>query len=272
MNFETQLEREQRQARERRENLVGACVTLLVGALLIGVAILSAGCASGDGAKWYAPATWLSHRPADVADRAAKVEATAERAAVKAAQRATHETAYALAVAPASRPVEVATSANEVARGLLDQVAGPMSVDETARLRQLVADLLSENAEVRAAAEKQRATDAANVAEVSQKLARAQSAVDAAAGKLREAFERENALANELRAQRALMWIAGGIAVLCAAGWVYVRFFLGGLPMAAGKVLRDLRAKRPDIAEVVTPMFDGYLNRHEQAAIARHAQ
>lgn len=230
-----------------------------------------AGCASGSSAKWYAPATWLSSRPAGNVDRAQASETIAEKAAVKAAQKATHQTSVALASAPSSRPVIVATEANATALALLDQAAGPLDAAELASIREMVAGLLSENAEIRAKAEKERAAQAKDVAEISVRLTKAQAATEAAEGKLRQAFDRENALANELRSQRALLWIAAGVAVLCAAGWVYLRFFLGGLPMAAGKLMRDLRQTKPDVAAVVGPMFDTYLNRHEQAAIARHA-
>jgi hypothetical protein len=57
--------------------------------------------------------------------------------------------------------------------------------------------------------------------------------------------------------------------VLLAAGWLYAQLALGGIPGAAGKVLRDLRASNPSVADVVTPLFDSYLNRHEQDRIRK---
>lgn len=240
--------------------------------IAIGLAAILTGCASSSGVRWYAPATWFSAREATSADKASAKQDAARDAAVKAAQRLTHETADALASAPPSRPVEVATEANAGAVALLDQAAGPLTAVELAAVRKQVAGLLSDNAALRAEAEAARAKSRENVAALSERLAKADAAVAAAQRDLRAAFDRENALANELRAQRALAWIAGGMALLCALGWVYLRFAVGGLPRAAGLLMRDLRSAHPDTAKIVAPLFDSYLNRHEQAAIARHAQ
>lgn len=232
--------------------------------------LLMCGCTSNGGTRWYAPATWFSHAPASAVDNAERKEDAARDAVIKAAQKASHETAFALAAAPASRPVAVAKETNAEAVALLDQAGGPLDAATVARLRATVSGLLSENASLREAAEKQREAEQRGIAEVSAALAKAEKQSDEAQGKLRAAYDRENALANELRSQRALLWIAGGIAALLAAGWVYAQFALGGIPMAAGKALRELRTTRPDIAAVVTPLFDSYLNRHEQAQIAKH--
>jgi len=240
-------------------------------AVLVPVLLLS-GCASGTGAKWYAPATWFSHAPADKVDRAQDKEEVARHAVVKAAQRSAHSTAAALAAAPTSRPVAVASDSAASTIALLDQAAGPMQAEDLARLRATVAGLLSDNAELRAKAEAQRAADARNIGEVSAALAKAEAASEAAASKLRIAFERENALANELRGQRALLWIAGGVALLLAAGWLYARFALGGIPGAVGAGLARLRAADPKAGEIATGIFDQLLNRHEQERIARAAR
>jgi regulator of replication initiation timing len=239
--------------------------------LLSTLCALAGGCASGTGAKWYAPASWFSHAPAGAVDRAEAKQDAAREAAVKAAQRATIETAEALAAAPASRPVEVATESNAAAVALLNQAAGPLSVADLAALRKQVAGLLSENATLRAEAEKSRTAARAHDAALSERLAQADAAVAAAGAKLRDAFERENALANELRSQTALAWILGGVALLGCVAYVYVRFALGGIPGAVGGALRTLRAQNPTAADALTPLLDGLLNRHEQAAIAKHA-
>lgn len=240
-------------------------------AVLVPVLLLS-GCASSTGAKWYAPATWFSHAPADKVDRAQDKEEVARHAVVKAAQRSAHSTAAALASAPASRPVAVASDSAALTVALLDQAAGPMQAEDLAKLRVTVAGLLSENAEIRAKAEAQRAADEQSIGEVSAALAKAEAASEAAAAKLRTAYERENALANELRTQRALLWIAGGVAVLLAAGWLYARFALGGIPNAVGRGLAALRARNPAAGMAATEIFDQLLNRHEQRRIAKHAE
>jgi hypothetical protein len=240
---------------------------------LAAVAILSlTGCTTAPGSKWYAPATWFSHAPADRVDRAQDKEEVARHAVVKAAQRSAHSTAAALAVAPASRPVAVAADSNASAVALLDQAAGPMEAQDLASLRATVAGLLSENAEIRAKAEAQRATEARTIGEVSAALAKAEAKSEEAAGKLRTAYERENALANELRSQRALFWIAVAVAALVAAGWLYARFALGGIPNAVGAGLARLRATNPQAGELATNIFDQLLNRHEQERISRAAR
>lgn len=230
------------------------------------------GCATGSSAKWYAPATWFSAAPAAKLDRAISTEETARHAVIRSAQKSAHTTAAALASAPASRPVALATETNTATVALLDQAAGPMQADELSRLRATVAGLLSDNADLRARAEAQRAADARSIGEVSAALAKAEAASEAAASKLRIAFDRENALANELRGQRALLWIAGGVALLLAAGWLYARFALGGIPGAVGRGMAALRARNPAAAMAATEVFDSLLNRDEQRRIAKHAE
>lgn len=242
-----------------------------VAATLAALALSGCGSSGVSSARWYAPATWFSHAPAAAVDRAERKEDAARDSAIKQAQRATHETDFALRASTPSRSVSVATAANADAVALLDQAAGPLGAGELAAIQKRVADLLSENAKLRADAEAATAAQRETAAQIGDKLAKAQAAADVAERGLRAAFERENALANDLRTQRALAWIIGGVAVLCAAGWIYLRFALGGLPMAAGKLMRDLRASNPAVAPVVESLFDRYLNRHEQAAISKHA-
>jgi hypothetical protein len=205
-------------------------------------------------------------------DKAEAKQDVARDAAVKAAQKATHETAEALAVAPASRSVEVATEANAQALALLDQAAGPMTATELASIRKQIAGLLSDNAALRTAAEQARVKERAGDAVVADRLAKADAAVAKAGEDLRKAFDRENALANELRSQTALVWILAVLVLLAVAGWIYVKIAFGGIPMALGGTMRILRARHPEAAALVEPILDGYLNRHEQAAIAQHAQ
>ncbi len=236
------------------------------------LALVLCGCATTGGARWFAPATWFSSSEAKSADKAgAKLDEARERA-IKAAQATAHETKHALEAAPESRAVEVARESNDQTVTLLDQVAGPITASEADRIRRQVDGLLSDNAALRAEGEKLRAANRAQLVALSGQLEKFATAFAKAQGELRTAFERENALANELRTQRAVAWIAGGIAVLCAAGWIYVKFFLGGMPTAIGLALKKLRAERPELAEQVAPFYAKYLNRHEQAAIARHAE
>lgn len=234
----------------------------------IAVLVLS-GCANGNGARWYAPASWFSHAPADAVDATAKKEDAARNAVIKAAQKSSHETSFALAAAPASRPVAVATDLNASTVALLDQAAGPLDAETVARLRSLVAGLVSDNAALRESAQAQQAKEQRTISDVSAALAKAETKSDAAEAKLRAAFDKENALANELRSQRALLWIAGGVAFLLACGWVYVRYALGGIPSAIGQGLAVLRRDHPEAGKVATDVFNSFLNRHEQTAIRK---
>ena len=232
--------------------------------------ILLTGCASGtSGVKWFAPATWFSGAPATAVDKAEDKQDAARRLAIRAAQKSVHETAEALAVAPDSRPVDVATEANASALGLLDQAAGPLTASDLATIRKQVAGLLSDNAKLRAAAEKDRGNIRETYAALSDRLAKADQAVISAGSKLREAFERENALANQLRSQHALMWILGGVAVVAAIAWGYLQVTLGGLPSALGAARRALEIKSPDLAAAVAPFYSDALDRNEKAAIKR---
>lgn len=241
------------------------CATILM-------MLIVSGCASGGGARWYAPATWFSDVPANRVDAAASKEDKARDDVIRQAQRTAHQTGIAIAAAkPESRAISTAGEFANSTVALLDQAAGPIQSADLARLRATVTGLLSENAETRASAERQRATEQRNIDEVSAKLAKAESASDAANAKLRKAFERENELANELRAQRALVWISCGIAVLLAIAWLYVRFAIGGIPTALGRGLAVLRQKNPEAADLATQIFDSYLNRHEQQRISKEA-
>lgn len=194
--------------------------------------LLLSGCATGQNAHWWSPGTWFSHREANASDKATAKQDAAQDAAVKMAQKLVHETAEALALAPDSRPVAVATDSNAEAMALLDQAAGAVTAGELAKIRARVAGLLSENAAIRAAAEQERAHERANSAEISKKLAKADAKVAATSRELRDAIERENALANEYRNLQAAFWIAVVAVVVVAGLGFYVRLQLGGVGAA----------------------------------------
>ena len=235
-------------------------------AVILSVLLLS-GCASNGGARWYAPASWFSHAPASSVDTAAVKVERAEDAVVKGAQKSAHETQVALMTVPDSRSTGVARRSNDTTVALLDQVAGPLSAADIAGIREMVAGLTSENAELRAKAERdwQRSQEDINAA--SKKLTDANAKLGAAQDKLRVAFDRENELANQLRAQRAMFWIAAGVGVLGVAGWLYVRLTLGGLPTALGRSLNSLRETAPDVADKLVNALDVELSPAEQTLV-----
>lgn len=208
-------------------------------------ALLLTGCATGTGSKWYAPATWLSGHAASAVVRAEakaeKAETKADAAADSVVHSANVETAkagIALAAVPAGRARDAAARFNANASGLLSQVT-PLTAAESAELRQLVADLLSENQHTAADAEaRQRAAESElsrlsnELTEANAKVASAHQSLADKNAALRSAFSRENELANELRAQRARFWIVVGVAVVLLGFGIYARLALGGVGAA----------------------------------------
>lgn len=67
----------------------------------------------------------------------------------------------------------------------------------------------------------------------------------------------------------------GLMALLALVGfglYAWVQFKFGGIPKALGAGLAELRSKHPEAGALATAIFDTNLNRHEQAAIAKHAE
>lgn len=236
-------------------------------------ALMLAGCTT-TGKHWWSPATWGSSRPATQVVAAETRLDAAQDKAIRTARAEVSKAGIALASAPESRPVEVSRRTIANAQALLDQVAGPLTAEEAADIRRIVADLLSENAATRAAAEAKQATAEERIAAVSRDLAAKSDALDAANTKLAAAFARENALADELRNERARRaWIIGGASLLIlilGAGWLYVQIAAGGIPKALGSVLKSLDEKSPEQANAIRALIDPVLNRIEQAVIRKH--
>lgn len=217
------------------------------------------------------PMTWFSGSEGRTAARAdAKLEGAREKA-LEAAQKTAHETAEALAVAPASRPVEVARESATATVTMLDQAQGPLTAAEATRIRRQIEALVSENAALRKQGEKLREEERGQLLRISEQLDRAERARDKATGDLQAAFARENELANTLRNQRFIIIAAGILAAIGYLGFLYLRFAYGGIPEAIGRGLSELRMKHPTAGDAATQIFDQYLNRREQTAIAKHS-
>jgi len=212
----------------------------------LGVFLCLTGCAStGHGVRLWAPATWFSHAPAAAADKAhaeqTKADAVADSAADKATRAAHVEIAkadFASISLPPSRATDLVRRFNANGLGLLDQVE-PLTAAEASELRTLVSSLLSQNAETVATAEKKQAEAENESSRLSRELASARADATAASqradnadAKLRAAFDRENALANDLRAQHARFWIAVAAFVIVSAFALYAKLALGGVGAA----------------------------------------
>ena len=184
-------------------------------------------------ARWYAPATWFKGSESTALARAQHAEATATAPLVQAAREAVHETTLALASAPASRPVEVATHSSQQAATLLDQLAGPLTAAEATALRTRVAQLLSQEAATRAQAEAARADRDAALGRLSTRYEETQAALNRAQADLQAAFTREHAVAQEARAFRARLWWGGGVAALIIVLLWLIPLFTRAIPALA---------------------------------------
>jgi hypothetical protein len=258
--------------------------------IAIVLAVTLTGCVSPKkGATWYNPGTWFKHSEATATDKARAAtaaasthERTASELLIKDAQKDIAATGEAIAAAPSSPPTALAKTLNARAGDSITAAIGGLAPDALASIRRMVADALSDDAKRRLGGEKALAARDAENSALAQQLSETRAALSEAEGKLRakeadlrQAFDRENALANAYRNERFLRWAAiiGGslLTLICAAGWVYVRFALGGIPQALGKGMAVLRAKDPEAATIAEQIFDGLLNRSEQQRISKHS-
>lgn len=235
---------------------------------MVAILFLS-GCATGPaGSTWWNPGTWFSHHAAASVDSAAVKVDKKEDAAVKAAQTEVVKTGEALEAAPPSREVELAKRFNGNAETLLAQATGPLSLGDSAALKALVRDLRSETAATREKAEKAQKKAEESLSELSADLQEAQGKLAKAETNLRAAFERENALANKYRNIRFVAVGAVVLSLVLGGLWLYVRYSVGGLPAAVGRMLADAQGKSPQLAGDIRSLLDAVTNRHEQAAIS----
>jgi hypothetical protein len=187
------------------------------------------------------PSTWrLGGSPLDKHERAAQKLAAAQSEAVGAAQAAVHKAEAAIAVAPPSRPVAVASDFVSQARALLDQAHGAPSAADEAAWRQLVAGLVSENAAIRTAAEKQHAAAIATTADLAHRLAAATATAERANTRALDYARQSEALADFARKLKLGFYALVGLLVLGTVLSLAARFVpaLG----AAAKVVNAIAA------------------------------
>ncbi len=238
-------------------------------ACLLALIVLLSGCTASPGKSWWNPATWRSAKESSAHATAQSQTAKQRDALLKEAQKATHETSQALAAAPESRPVAVATESNQSATQLLDQALGSLPLDEQTRLRERVAALLSENEAIRTAAERERAAARTTAAEFSRLYETARAAEIKATADLAAAFTRENALADKYRNEQLQKWAGFGVSALMTGLALYLRLNPASVPAAAiGKALAFADRDAPHKASVLRDSLDPFLNRNEQASIS----
>lgn len=242
--------------------------------IILMVFLAMPGCQSAGGGKgvtWYNPTTWFSGKAGrDSAAIEAKTD-KAEDKALREAQKAVKATGEALAVAPDSLPVATAKQSNADAQSLLDQLAGPMTAEDAARVREQVRLLTSSLEEERRLGAEMRRESTERVAKISTELAKLAEMKRQNDADLAKAFERENSLANELRNERWWSWFwritLGALVIIGLVAFVYVRLTLGGLPTALGKSLNTARATNPELAKFMTEHLDDNLSLPEQKLI-----
>lgn len=247
------------------------------------------GCATNPrdtGVRVWNPLTWFSRSEATASDRAeAKlatartVEDSARENLLRVAQRDAHEAALALLSAPPSRPVEIASEAADQAVANLDQALGSLSADTREAIRRQITALLSDNATLRAEGESLRTTQrerdaqaARDLTAAARRTTAAEAVADTARADLRSAYDRENALANELRAQIWQTWLSRGAAAIATLVALAYRANAFGMADGIARGLADLRKKQPGVADLATGALDVGLNRAEQTTLSRLVQ
>ena len=211
--------------------------------LLLALCALSllAGCVGPDSSlRVLHPGTWFSGREVKRVEKtAAKVE-LAQAENIRVARSEVAKASQALAAADTTaRPVQLSQRFVDNALPLLDQVAGPMTAKEAAELRELVAGLLAG----KVSAEAKQAAAERSVTEISAHLESVQTALDEAEIKLRDGFRRENQLADQYRAEKALRWILIGVLIISAGGLTYLRIQFAVLGGGVASALADVARK-----------------------------
>ena len=155
---------------------------------------------------------------------------------------------------------------------LLAQAVPGVTAEQLAAVRQLIADLRSEDAKVVAAAEaRQRAAEGSNAA-LSRELGETSAKLTAAETRAGEIAEKNAEMAGELM---ALRWAAAAgtvLTVVAGLAAVAYRANVGGMATGIARGLADLRLKDPGTADLATAALDGGLNRAEQTKIAVRVQ
>lgn len=233
----------------RHDLLKLATTALLIGLVALWLLFVT-GCASpaGRGSRLL-PWNWFSPDRVAQLEKAESKTAAAETAAVKAAQVENAKTIEALKTAPsADRSVQVATRTANNAQLLLDQAVGPVPPETVFKLRETVAALVSENAELRATGEAAQARDERTIATQAQKLDEARAREDTLTEKLKASDLRYQAEAAQARKWK--FWI-----VAIVGGWLALQI-LSGLAKFYPPLAPIARAAGAVSAPVAQAMLD----------------
>lgn len=201
-------------------NRASALIIVLVAVALLGVVGVTVPPPGGKGASWFAPSTWVSHKPADKVDDANKKVSQSGSEIVHAGHVEAFKVGEALNYVPDSPATTLAKRFSLNSLSLLGQVD---TVTEANELRTLVLDMLSKDAARVAAAELRQREAEKSETKLAARHIQDQQALVKANGDLRGAFEERNALANELESEHARNVILISLAVILLGVACYFR-------------------------------------------------
>jgi|GEM_PF-2313109 len=214
-------------------------VAVLLAVLAVGTLWLS-GCASHGGSRGsrVLPWNWFARDNVAALEKAEGQAAFASAALVKEAQANVRASGHAIAVAPASREVQVAHEFNTRADAQLSQAVGSVTATEDASLRELVDRLRSELVAERESGTRELAARDRNAAVLSDALAKSEAAVVAATERLKVSDLKYQAQAAKYR--RLVFWVVAAVvawfALQLLAGAAKIYPALGGVSRLAGMV------------------------------------
>jgi hypothetical protein len=224
------------------------------------------GCASSPSGVF----SFWTHRGERAAEKANTAHDAAREAQLVAIRIEASKTTAAAAVLPPSPEATLTQRFAGNTSDLLAQTVPNVTAEQLAAVRQLVADLRSEDAKIVAAAEaRQRSAEGRN-ADLSRDLA-------ATAGRAAKAEARASQIAEKNADLAAsLLWMkfaaGAGTVLSVAAGLAALayRANAGGIATAAAGMLADLqRDHGPGVAKLARSALDAGLNRGEQTRISR---
>jgi hypothetical protein len=124
---------------------------------------------------------WIGGSPLDKVEKKEAVKTAAREQVLQGAQEAVHKTNLALdEITAPNRPAIVAQEYGLQAQDLIDQALGVPPAADGAAWRNLVKQLVSENAQIRGQAEKERAADGREISRIAERFAQAMAAAQRA--------------------------------------------------------------------------------------------
>jgi hypothetical protein len=243
------------------------------------------------------PSGWrIGGSPLEKVEKKEAIKSEAREQVLKGAQEATHKSNLALAQAKTTdRPVVVATEFGLQAQDLLDQALGSPAAGDTTVWRDLVDRLISENAQIREAAEKERSADRDENRRLSERLAQATAVAQRANTRALEYATESEGLADFARKLKlgffcliglialgtVLSLVARFVPSLSLASKVINGVVAPGITFVAsraeeglkrvGQGLASMRAAGGNVEELIAKHLNGVTDADHQAIISAAA-